>query len=83
MKTKLKKYDTEYKTLSAENAALESKLAAAEDKSREKIANRLKFAGMEQELRDLHALVDSIPKEILAAATEIPHKSREECGKYW
>ena len=68
MKTRLKKYDTEYKTLTAENAALESKLEAAEDAGREKITNRLKYAGMEQELRDLHALVDSIPKEILNAA---------------
>ena len=68
MKTRLKKYDTEYKTLTAENAALESKLESAEDAGREKIANRLKYAGMEQELRDLHALVDSIPKEILNAA---------------
>ena len=56
MKTRLRKYDTEYKTLTAENAG------------KEKIANRLKYAGMEQELRDLHALVDSIPKEILDAA---------------
>lgn len=57
-----------YKTLTAENAALESKLEAAEAAGKEKIANRLKYAGMEQELRDLHALVDSIPKEILDAA---------------
>ena len=68
MKTRLKKYDTEYKTLIDENAALESKLDAAKDASREKIANRLKYASMERELRDLHALVDSIPKEILNAA---------------
>ncbi len=68
MKTQLKKYDTEYKTLTTENAALESILEAAEDAGRQKIANRLKYAGMEQELRDLHALVDSIPKEILNVA---------------
>ena len=78
MKTKLKKYDTEYKTLTAENAALESKLEAAEDAGREKIANRLKYAGMEQELRDLHALVDSIPKEILNAAERNPRNKPQE-----
>ena len=65
MKTKLKKFDTENKTLTAENAALESELEAAKDAGREKIANRLKYARMEQELRDLHALVDSIPTEIV------------------
>ena len=67
MNTRLKKYDTEYKTLTAENAALESKLSAAEEAGREKIANRLKYIGMEQELRELHELVDSIPKEIIDA----------------
>ena len=75
MKTRLKKYDTEYKTLTAEKAALESKLEAAENAGREKIANRLKYAGMEQELRDLHALVDSIPSEIVEAY------SRSERGR--
>ena len=82
MKTRLKKYDTEYKTLTAENAALESKLEAAEDAGREKIANRLKYAGMEQELRDLHALVDSIPKEIFEVYQSQKHAaSLHEPGK--
>lgn len=67
MKTKLRKYDSEYKTLSAENAELEAELRSAKNASKEKIANRLKYAGMEQELRELHALVDNIPPEILAA----------------
>jgi hypothetical protein len=49
MKTKLRKYDTEYKTLTAENAELEGKLRTAEDAGKERIANRLKYAGMEKE----------------------------------
>ena len=77
MNTRLRKYDTEYKTLTAENAALESKLEAAEDASREKIANRLKYAGMEQELRDLHALVDSIPPEIVEAYSRTERGRKE------
>lgn len=77
MKTRLRKYDTEYKTLTAENAALESKLEAAEDAGREKIANRLKYAGMEQELRDLHALVDSIPPEIVEAYSRTERGRKE------
>ena len=67
---------------SRENAALESKLEAAKNAGNKKIAKRLKYAEMKQELRDLHALVDSIPPEILAAAKRAPHKSQERCGKY-
>ena len=67
MKTRLKKYDTEYRTLTAENAALETELEKAQDAGKEKIANRLRYAGMEQELRELHKVVDSIPPEILTA----------------
>ena len=77
MKTRLRKYDTEYKTLTAENAVLESKLEAAEDAGREKIATRLKYAGMEQELRDLHALVDSIPPEIVEAYSRTERGRKE------
>ena len=51
METKLRKYDTEYKTLTAENAELEGKLRTAEDAGKERIANRLKYAGMEKELQ--------------------------------
>lgn len=67
MKTKLRKYDSAYKALSAENAELETELRSAKNAGKEKIANRLKYAGMEQELQELHALVDNIPPEILAA----------------
>lgn len=67
MKTKLRKYDSAYKALSAENAELETELRSAKNAGKEKITNRLKYAGMEQELQELHALVDNIPPEILAA----------------
>ena len=77
MKTRLRKYDSEYKTLTSENAALESKLEAAEDAGREKIANRLKYAGMERELRDLHALVDTIPPEIVKAYSRTERGRKE------
>ena len=77
MKTRLRKYDSEYKTLTAENAVLESKLEAAENAGREKIANRLKYAGIEQELRDLHALVDSIPPEIVEAYSRTERGRKE------
>ena len=67
MKTKLRKYDTEYKTLTAENAELEGKLRTAEDAGKERIANRLKYAGMEKELQELHSMLYNIPPEILTA----------------
>ncbi len=77
MKTRLKKYDTEYKTLGAENAELEAKLLAAQEAGKEKIANRLKYAGMEQELQELLKVVDSIPEEILKAYTHRNMPDRE------
>lgn len=77
MKTKLRKYDSEYKTLCAENAALKSKLEVAKDAGKEKLANRLKYAGMEQELRDLHAVVDSIPKEIVDVYSRTERRRKE------
>ena len=65
MKTRLKKYDAAYKVISAENAELEAELLNAKEAGKEKISNRLKYAGMEQELRELHAMVDNIPPEIM------------------
>ena len=65
MKTRLKKYDEAYKAISAENAELEVDLQRAKEAGKEKISNRLKYAGMEQELRELHALVDNIPPEMM------------------
>ena len=67
LRTKLRKYDKAYKALSDENSALEAELQTAKDASKEKIADRLKYGKTEQELCGLHALIDNIPPEIVAA----------------
>ena len=67
LRTKLRKYDKAYKALSDENSALEAELQTAKDASKEKIADRLKDGKTEQELCELHALIDNIPPEIVAA----------------
>ena len=67
LRTKLRKYDKAYKALSDENSALEAELQTAKDASKEKIADRLKYGKAEQELCELHALIDNIPPEIVAA----------------
>lgn len=67
LRTKLRKYDKAYKALSDENSALEAELQTAKDTSKEKIADRLKYGKTEQELCELHALIDNIPPEIVAA----------------
>ena len=67
LRTKLRKYDKAYKALSDENSALEVELQTAKDDSKEKIAARLKYGKTEQELCELHALIDNIPPEIVAA----------------
>ena len=67
LRTKLRKYDKAYKALSDENSALEAELQTAKDASKEKIADRLKYGKTEQELCELHALIDNIPSEIVAA----------------
>lgn len=66
LRTKLRKYDKAYKALSDENSALEAELQTAKDDSKEKIAARLKYGKTEQELCELHALIDNIPPEIVA-----------------
>lgn len=77
MKTRLKRYSTENKTLKEEKAELEGKLKSAEEAGKEKIANRLKYAGMEKELQELHAMVDTIPPEIMAAFRERSERQKE------
>ena len=67
LRTKLRKYDKAYKALSDENSALEAELKTAKDASKERIADRLKYGKTEQELCELHALIDNIPPEIVAA----------------
>ena len=66
LRTKLRKYDKAYKALSDENSALEAELQTAKDASKEKIADRLKYGKTEQELCEIHALIDNIPPEIVA-----------------
>jgi hypothetical protein len=77
MKTRLKRYSTENKTLKEEKAELEGKLKSAEEAGKEKIANRLKYAGIEKELQELHAMVDTIPPEIMAAFRERSERQKE------
>jgi len=67
LRTKLRKYDKAYKALSDENSALEAELKTAKDASKERIADRLKYGKTEQELCELHALIDNMPPEIVAA----------------
>ena len=67
LRTKLRKYDKAYKALSDENRALEAELQTAKDASKEKIADRQKYGKTEQELCELHALIDNMPLEIVAA----------------
>ena len=67
LRTKLRKYDKAYKALSDENSALEAELQTAKDASKERIADRLKYGKTEQELCELHALIDNMPPEIVAA----------------
>ena len=67
LRTKLRKYDKAYKALSDENSALEAELQTAKDASKEKIADRLTYGKTEQELCELHALIDNMPPEIVAA----------------
>ena len=67
LRTKLRKYDKAYKALSDENSALEAELQTAKAASKEKISDRLKYGKTEQELCELHALIDNIPPEIVAA----------------
>ena len=77
LRTKLKKYDRLYKELTEENAELEKKLEIVDNRRREKISKQVKYAGMEQELRDLHALVDSIPPEIVEAYSRTERGRKE------
>lgn len=51
----------------AENSALEAELQTVKDASKEKISDRLKYGKTEQELCELHALIDNMPPEIVAA----------------
>lgn len=75
LRTKLKKYDAAYKTLTAENAALERQLGAA---SKESVLKKLEINEKLRELDELHRMVDVLPPEILQAAKQAAaHKPQE------
>ena len=63
MKTKLKKYDTAYKTLKTEITELEKKL----DDSKESTLKKLEISRKLQEYEELKKAVENIPPEILGA----------------
>ena len=75
LRTKLRKYDAAYKTLTAENAALEKQLGAA---SKESVLKKLEINEKLRELDELHRMVDVLPPEILQAAKQVAaHKPQE------
>ena len=61
MRTQLKKYNSAYKELKAEVAALEKEV----DASKESVIRRIETAQKLRELEELQKVVDNIPKEIL------------------
>ena len=75
LRTKLKKYDAAYKTLTAENAAMEKQLDAS---SKESVLKKLEINEKLRELDELHCMVDVLPPEILQAAKQVTaHKQQE------
>ena len=75
LRTKLKKYDAAYKTLTAENAAMEKQLDAS---SKESVLKKIEINEKLRELDELHRMVDVLPPEILQAAKQVAaHKQQE------
>ena len=75
LRTKLKKYDTAYKAMAAENAAMEKQLDAT---SKESVLKKLEINEKLRELDELHRMVDVLPPEILQAAKQVAaHKQQE------
>lgn len=68
MQTQMRKYDTAYKALRAENAELKKQV----DSSKESVRFRLEVSQQLQELEDLRRTVDNIPPEILQAYRSVP-----------
>ena len=68
MQTQMRKYDSVYKSLQAENAELKRQV----DSSKESIKRRLEVSQQLQELEDLRRTVESIPPEILQVYQTIP-----------
>ena len=73
MRTRLKKYNSAYKELKAEVAALEKEV----DVSKESVLKRLETGQKLRELEELQKVVDNIPKEILDAYKH-PQNLRKE-----
>lgn len=63
MQTRLRKFDSAYKSLRAENAGLKKQV----DSGKESVKRRLETAQRLQELEDLRQTVENIPPEILRA----------------
>ena len=75
LRTKLKKYDAAYQTLTAENAAMEKQLDAS---PKESVLKKLEINEKLRELDELHRMVDVLPPEILQAAKQVAaHKQQE------
>ena len=75
LRTKLKRCDAAYKTLTAENAAMEKQLDAS---SKESVLKKLEINEKLRELDELHRMVDVLPPEILQAAKQVAaHKQQE------
>lgn len=68
MQTQMRKYDSAYRSLQAENAGLKKQV----DSSKESIKRRLEVSQQLQELEDLRRTVESIPPEILKAYQTMP-----------
>lgn len=68
MQTQMRKYDTAYKALRAENAELKKQV----DSSKESVRHRLEVSQQLQELEDLRRTVDNIPPEILQVYRSVP-----------
>ena len=68
MQTQMRKYNTAYKALRAENAELKKQV----DSSKESVRRRLEVSQQLQELEDLRRTVDNIPPEILQAYRSVP-----------
>lgn len=73
MRTRLKKYNTAYKELKAEVAALEKEV----DASKESVLKRLETGQKLRELEELQKVVENIPKEIRDAYKH-PQNLRKE-----
>ena len=73
MRTQLKKYNSAYKELKAEVAALEKEV----DASKESVIRRIETAQKLRELEELQKVVSNIPEEILKAYNDRDSKKKE------